>query len=191
MVCMLGMNVIYVYKPLYFNIDWHLFAMKFPITTSWVNPNFNTNKCNPVGFQRIHVTMTVNVSAHSRCSLKSSSEALSEVATLLRCQSGAVRSYQSGAIRSCQLGTLGSHQLWALFIGLVLLLDLTWSKITPGVDAYQAGKHHILFLSGCLLWVSQHQPYPFFLLTHSILCYPSPPCCLVLSDHTVAFHICC
>ena len=30
MVCMLSMNVIYVYKPLYFDIDWHSFATKFP-----------------------------------------------------------------------------------------------------------------------------------------------------------------
>ena len=39
------------------------------------------------------------------------------------------------------------YRLQVLFIGLVLLLDLTWSKIAPGVEGYWARKRRVLFLS--------------------------------------------
>ena len=63
MVCMLSMNVIYVYKPLYFDIDWHSFATKFPASVSWVNPNFNKKlELVPVVTPLAHCNQTPQVS---------------------------------------------------------------------------------------------------------------------------------
>ena len=68
MVCMLSMDVIYVYKPLYFDIDWHSFATKFPASVSWVNPNFNKKlELVPVVTPLAHCNQTPKF--HSCCAI--------------------------------------------------------------------------------------------------------------------------